>query len=283
MSEENLIFADTFDFEFAIESYGVRVKIQAATRQLLDDAEEVARKALLGRLRPTPSSGANHSFAIDLEDDDTLVLFQNGIRITYDRTRARFFRFFDSLLRITVAEHAENRVFIHAGVVGWKGKAIVIPANSFQGKTTLVRELITRGADYYSDEYAILDEDGLVHAFPRDLSIRYLDGGTRERQVKIEELGAKAGTTPIPIGVVLLTEYIENATWQPEQLTAGQGIMEVIPHTIPRRFNPEFSLKVLNTSVRDAIILKSSRGDAADSAFKILNFIDNLPELAKIT
>ncbi len=283
MSEESLIFADTFDFGFAIESYGVRVKIQAATRQLLDDAEEVARKALLGRVRPTPSSGTNHSFAIDLEDDGTFVLFQNGRRITYDKTRARFFRFFDSLLRITVAEHAENRVFIHAGVVGWRGKAIVIPANSFQGKTTLVRELMIRGADYYSDEYAILDEDGLVHAFPRDLSIRYIDGETRERQVKIEDLGAKVGTAPIPIGVVLLTEYIENATWQPEQLTAGQGIMEVIPHTIPRRFNPEFSLKVLNTSVRDAIILKSPRGDASDFALKLLAFIDNLSNLAKIT
>ena len=282
MSEENLIFADTFDFEFAIESYGVQVKIQAANQQLLEDAEQVARKALLNRVRLVPSTDASHSFGIG-SNEDTLFLFQNGSQVTYDKKPERFFRFFDSLLRITIAEHAENRVFIHAGVVGWNGKAIVIPANSFQGKTTLVHELIVQGAEYYSDEYAILDDKGLVHSFPRDLSVRYLDGELRERQVSIDELGAAEGTSPIPIGVVLLTEYIENSTWQPQRLTAGQGIIEMIPHTIPRRFNPEFSLKVLNTAVRDAIILKGPRCEAADFALTLLAFIDNLSNLAKTT
>src|SRR3954468_11011385 len=39
--------------------------------------------------------------------------------------------------RHTVAAMSKQRVFIHAGVVGWRSGAIVIPGASFSGKTTL--------------------------------------------------------------------------------------------------------------------------------------------------
>src|SRR5271165_1182789 len=35
-----------------------------------------------------------------------------------------------------VANYCPNRVFVHAGVVGWKGRALVLPGTSFAGKTT---------------------------------------------------------------------------------------------------------------------------------------------------
>src|SRR6201989_340392 len=60
----------------------------------------------------------------------------------------------ESDLRLYVAERARRRVFVHAGAVGWRGRAILIPGRSFSGKTTLVAELVKAGAKYYSDEYA---------------------------------------------------------------------------------------------------------------------------------
>ena len=174
------------------------------------------------------------------------------------------------MLRIAVAEYARDSVFIHAGVVGWKGKAIIIPANSFAGKTTLVTELVRNGAEYYSDEYAVLDESGLVHPFPRDLSIR--DRAFNEVDVPVAEFGGVTGTEPIAVGAVVITEFKGDGTWEPVRLTAGQGILEVIPHTIPRNFNTKFSLKVLNTALSDAIILKSPRGEASDLALNLLSF-----------
>ena len=283
MFEEKLIFSQAPEFEFVLESYGVRVKIQASSRDLLLETEQAARKALLDRIEIIENIETEHTFGVVAGTDDTLYLFLNGERITYDQSRLRFFRFFDSILRITVAEHAEDLVFIHAGVVGWKGKAIVIPANSFCGKTTLVAELVRNGAEYYSDEYAIFDAAGLVHSFPRDLAVRYFEGESREKQVPPAELGGKIGLEPIPVGMVLLTEFVENAVWDPQVLTTGQGILEVIPHTIPRLFRPEFSLKVLNTTVSDAIIVKSSRGEATDLAPELLSFFDKFFNLAKIT
>jgi hypothetical protein len=280
-SEESVSYSRVFDCELVFESYGVKVKLEATSPELLKEAERTARKALLDRIRILETREAEHSFGFTSDEAGTLYLFQNGERVSSDDLRTRFFKFFNSLLRIVVAEHARDRVFIHAGVVAWKGRAIVIPANSFQGKTTLVAELVRNGAEYYSDEYAVLDENGMVHPFPRDLSVR--DSQFHERDVPVSELGGKTGFDPIPIGAVLLTEYAEDGEWNPEQLTVGQGIMEIIPHTIPRNFNTKFSLKVLNTAVTDAIILKSPRGDAGEFAIKLLSFFDNLINLAKIT
>ena len=269
---------------FVLESYGVRVRIEASDGILLADAEQMARRALVGRLRILENTDAEHKFAVTAGSDGTIYLAQNGEQVSYDKSKERFFKFFDSLLRIVIAEHAVDRVFIHAGVVGWKGRAIILPANSFRGKTTLVTALLRAGAEYYSDEYAILDEYGLVHPFPREMSVRFVEDGTvKEKSVAVETLGAKIGTKPIPVGMLVLAEYEEGGVWKPQTLTPGQGIIEVIPHTIPRNFRPEFSLKVLNTAISDAIILKSPRGEAHESAIKLLSFFDNFAVIAKIT
>ena len=283
MGSKQIVQHAGFD-SFVLESYGVRVRITASDAGLLADAEQMARRALVGYMSIVETDDAEHSFGVTLGSDGRIYLTHDGEQVSYDRSRERFFKFFDSLLRIVIAEHALDRVFIHAGVVGWKGKAIIIPANSFRGKTTLVTALVMAGAEYYSDEYAVLDENGLVHPFPREMSVRFTENGTvKEKNVAVESLGGRIGTEPIPVGMLLLAEYDEDAVWNPQALTPGQGIIEVIPHTIPRNFNPAFSLKVLNTAISDAIILKSPRGEAVETATELLSFFDNSAVIAEIT
>ena len=262
-----------FAHEFAFESYGVRVKIETSDAELLEEAELKARKALVDNLRRVENSDAEHLFGIASDAEGTLHLYKNGEEYSSDTDRRRFFKFFDSILRIEVAEHAVGWVFIHAGVVASNGRAILIPGDSFSGKTTLVQELVRAGAEYYSDEYAVLDSAGLVHPFPRLLSVRYVDNGSiGERDVEIDSIGGISGSDPIPVGMVLLTRFVEGASWEPETLSVGQGILETIPHTIPRQSNAVHALKVLNTAFTDAIILRSSRGDAAELAKTLLSF-----------
>jgi hypothetical protein len=62
----------------------------------------------------------------------------------------------ESDLQTFVAEWAKNRVFVHAGVAAWNGKAIVLPGRSRAGKSTLVAALLRAGATYVSDEYAVI-------------------------------------------------------------------------------------------------------------------------------
>ena len=189
--------------------------------------------------------------------------------------RDNFFNYLESRIRLTVAEFAKDRVFIHAGVIGWKGKAIIIPAKSFQGKTTLVAELTKLGATYYSDEYAVLDENGFVHPFPKTLSIRGTEDQYKQTEHPVETLGGVKGEIPLPVGMVLLTEFENGAKWQPKVLTTGLGVLEMLSHTIPIRYNPEFSLKVLNNTLNRAIIVKTKRGEAKDLAIKLLSFFEN--------
>src|SRR5262245_9461677 len=78
----------------------------------------------------------------------------------------------ESDLQTHIAQNAVNRVFLHAGVVGWRSQALLVAGGSFSGKSTLVAALLRLGATYYSDEYAVLDGRGQVHPYARRISLR---------------------------------------------------------------------------------------------------------------
>jgi hypothetical protein len=179
-----------------------------------------------------------------------------------------------SYIRITVAEFAVGKVFLHAGVVAINERAIILPAQSFQGKTTLVAELVKEGATYYSDEYAVLDENGFVHPFPKMLSMRGIIDDFTQLDMPVEEFGGTAGTKPVPVALVLITEYKRNARWKPRELSPGQGIMEILPHTLPIRNKPEFTLNVLNNVAERAIITKTMRAEANETARLLISFFE---------
>jgi hypothetical protein len=187
----------------------------------------------------------------------------------------RFWKFFDSLVRILIGEFAKNFVFLHAGAVGWHGKAIILPGNSFYGKTTLVAELVRNGAEYYSDEYAVLDIDGLVHPFPRPLSMRTDGESIVETPTPVEEILGRTGEVPLPVGSVLFTQYVPESQQDYEFLTTGQGIVEIIAQTIAIKRNTEFAINVLKKALSSAIIVKSPRPDAGLFARNFLEFVDN--------
>jgi hypothetical protein len=178
-----------------------------------------------------------------------------------------------SAVRIAVAEYAVGRVFIHAGVVGWKGKAIIMPARSFKGKSALTAELVRLGARYYSDEYAVLDEKGRVHPFPKDLSLRGIKNEHEQVDHEVEALGGKTGKRAIPVGLVVVTEYEERAKWNPKVLKAGRGMMTLIDNTVSIRRDPKFALPILSNVASNALIVKSKRGEARDTARAILQLL----------
>ncbi len=181
---------------------------------------------------------------------------------------------FERELRLAVAEFSVNKVFLHAGVVGWKERAIIIPARSFQGKTTLVAELVKQGATYFSDEYAVLDENACVHPFPKPLSLRGIINDFEQLDTAVEELGGIRGKGCLPVGMVLITEYLKDGVWQPEPLKQAAAIMEIIPHTMTMHSKPEFTLSILNKLTTRAIIVKTSRGEATKFAEIILKFLE---------
>jgi hypothetical protein len=79
---------------------------------------------------------------------------------------------FEADLNAYIAQASRRWLFVHAGVVAWKGRAIVVPGRSRSGKTILVGEFLHAGAEYYSDDLAAFDARGWVHPFPQRLSFR---------------------------------------------------------------------------------------------------------------
>jgi hypothetical protein len=169
---------------------------------------------------------------------------------------------FEADLQLFVADTAPRRVFVHAGVVGLGGKAIVIPGRSFSGKTSLVAALVKAGATYYSDEYAVLDERGRVHHYARPLSVRENGHLAMPKKYRVEVLGGTAGTKPLPVGMVVVSKYQAGARWRPRRLSEGEGALELMANTVSARRQPEAMLEAIREVVSLAPVLKGLRGEA---------------------
>jgi hypothetical protein len=274
MTETNPPDATSSVRPFIFESYGVRVQIDGNRQDLIDEAEIVARRSLLDNLRIFDGPNVDQHFELN-RTGRSYYLIQNDKEIASGGSRRKFLKFFDSMVRVAVAERAVDSVFLHAGVVGWKGKAIVLPADSFKGKSTLVAEFVRHGAAYFSDDFAVFDKNGLVHAYPRQLAMRTEGGKYREYKLTVEALGGVHASGPIPVGLVLFTEYQPGAKWDPQLITSGNGVLEMIPYALTFRHDPKLSLRVLNYVASRAIIASSPRGTAKDFVEVILNFVDN--------
>jgi hypothetical protein len=198
-------------------------------------------------------------------------LYADVVRVARTVNVTDLYEPLESDIDFYVAESARNKVFVHAGVVAWKGKAIVIPGRSHSGKTTLVKALLHAGATYFSDEFAVLDGRGRVHPFPRRLSIR----GDSEDTTRLsaESLGSRTGAGPLPIGLLALTRYQTGARWKPRVVSAGKGTLGLLANTLAARTQPRRALSTLTRAVRTAPVLAGTRGEAEEAASSILRLL----------
>jgi hypothetical protein len=182
-------------------------------------------------------------------------------------------RWLQSDIDARVAGGSRRGLFVHAGVVSWRGHGIVIPGRSLTGKSTLVASLLRRGARYYSDEFAVIDDEGRVHPYARPLSLR--DRGGRGRPVTIDELGGVAGADPVPVSLIVSTAYQEGAPWRPDVLTGARAVLPLIDSTVRAREEPGRTLRLAGTLARTVRTLRGARPDAEAVASKILDFLDD--------
>lgn len=180
---------------------------------------------------------------------------------------------FQAFLHIHIAEHSPNRTFLHAGAVGWRGRAIVLPGRTGAGKTTLTAELVRAGASYLSDDFAPIDDRGRVHPFPKPLAIRK-NGETRE--LSAEAFGGQQGRLPLPVGLVVLSSYEEGRRFRLRSLSPGRAVIELLKATASARRDPSRAFERLGRIAQQAPVLKGPRGDAAEAAGTILERVDEL-------
>lgn len=174
-------------------------------------------------------------------------------------------------LDFAVARHSPGMLFVHAGVVAWRGVAIAVPGRSRSGKSTLIAELVRRGAIYYSDEFAVLDERGWVHPYRRPLSLR-------GDHIAAENLNLARDDTPrdpLPVPLIVAGDYQPLATWTPAVIGGAPAVLPLIDGTIVAREQPARTLAVAARVAATVVTLRGPRPDAGAVALEVLDLIDD--------
>lgn len=147
-----------------------------------------------------------------------------------------------------VAVQASPHLLVHAAVVVRDGEALVLPAASGTGKSTLAVALLRRGWGYASDEAACLPWHGgppVSVPYPRPVALspwsqhalglddHGFDAG-QERLVRAGDVGAGAARVPVPVSAVVLVERGPAGTG-PDLVDVSRA--EVLTELLARSFN----------------------------------------------
>jgi hypothetical protein len=249
----------------AFESFGVRFRVTG-------DAPEVIERI--------PSLLPPDARPCEVAEEEFAVLTEEGGRYRYMRGEPpvlftgleldNALLLLESQLQIHIGLHAPNRMFVHAGVVAHDSRAIVIPGRSLAGKTTLVLELVRAGAVYYSDEFAVIDERGLVHPYAAPPSPR---DAPPPRPQELERFEGRQGGEPLPIGAVVVTTYRAGTEWKPTRLSPGRGVLAMLDNALSALQRPHEATRFITRAVDGAVVLEGERGEADDLARRLLRTV----------
>jgi hypothetical protein len=180
-----------------------------------------------------------------------------------------------------VAERSRRLLFVQAGVVGWRGLALVVVAGpSRPGTSTLVAELVRRGARYYSDTFAVLDEAGRVHPYARPPR-----PGAEKRpapDLRLEREGAPA--EPLPLGLVVAGSYRPGAPWQPSVVRGARALWPLFEQMVLVREEPartgqrtpaERMIHIAGRVAPGAVALQGTWPEASEVAAHLLDLVDD--------
>jgi hypothetical protein len=201
-------------------------------------------------------------------DDISYLLLADGKPLVRSSEPSDVAEAFEENLSLLVAEHSQRRVFVHAGVVGWRDRAIVIAGGPRTGKSTLVRALVACGAIYYSDDYAVLD-GSTVQPYRSRLPEWIGEGGTLS--YLLDEIRGVQPIKPLPVGIVLLAPYQPGAVFKPKLMSRGKFLLGLFKHAVAAQRRPEQVLRVLDALTRKCNALEGPRGDANGVATYLLD------------
>lgn len=232
---------------------------------------------LLERLPPgaEPRGGSNveRTYALRTlpatiaERDASFLLLADGRPLVRSSDFSEIADAFEENLRWLIAERSPRRVFLRAGVVGWRDRAIVIPGGRGTGKSLLVRALMAAGASYLSDDYAVLD-GSMVEPYPS--RVPYWPSPSHGLACWLQEFAAAREPKPVPVGVVLFAPYQPGAVFRPKLISRGKALLGMFKHAVAAQRNPAHVLRTLEAVTRRCNALEGVRGDARAVAAYLL-------------
>lgn len=146
-----------------------------------------------------------------------------------------------------LAEQIDAGPSLHAGVVAWHGRSILIPGDSGAGKTSLTAWLVDRGFDFLTDELAVVvagstalaglpralmlkpGADAIVSSWPRF-------AGCAKRQADSvlmirPETTVMVQDAELPCGLIVFPAFASGASLSIELLSAAKASMRLMTGT----------------------------------------------------
>jgi hypothetical protein len=254
-----------------LEVHGVRLDVEITAEALIPAIEAI----LPPGWQPTDAFPEDGHLVVAPGAGDGFDVSEGDVVLGSDLPADVAVHLVDAEIRRRVASLARDRVFVHAGAVAMDDRVLVLPGPTFTGKSTLVAALVARGATYYSDEYAVLDQHGMVHPFPRPLSIR----ANKDRYgdyTPVETLGGKAGTAPGRVAVIAVCQYERDAKWAPTRLSPTVGGLRLLANTVPARLRPAEAMAAVGRASAPAVTLEGPRGEADETAGLLLDELSRI-------
>lgn len=258
-----------------LHSHGARIRIRMPDAVAARLVDEVSGFAQVGDAGPV-----DEAFVVVPDDRDRFRLCRLGGREEMAGTVDEVIVGIADRLHPLVSQNARSALFVHAAVFAWDAAVVVVPGRSHSGKSSLVAAALAQGARYFSDEFAVFDDDGMVHPYARPLSLRRPGGG--RRLATAAELGGAVATAPARPTLVVSTTYEPGRTWDPEMLEGSQAALPLIDNTVRARSEPRRMLRIAGSVALGATTLVGPRGDAAETIALIRERAEHEPAEASV-
>ncbi len=263
--------------ELALTCYGVEVRVaDAAGAGLCQRLRDTLPPEFVTPSEPAPVSVAYsvtttspESAQAAPEASTEYVVACDDVAVFATDSEEDLFRWLRRDIDLCVAQRSPRLAFIHAGVVGWRGVAIVFPGRDAATSTDLVVELVRRGAIYYSDTFAALDETGRVHPY-RGLPEVAGDVHPRDLRLILEDAPAE----PLPLGLVVAGAYQPGSAWRPTIVRGAHSTLPLLDSMVVPR---DASARLLSIATRVApgvITLRGPRPEPSEAAAHLLDLVD---------
>lgn len=205
-----------------------------------------------------------------------LLTTEGGGRLSA-RSRREALHLVAGRIHLELAQRCPERTFVHAGVVAFGERMVVLPGRSCSGKTSLVCACLRRGATYFSDEYAAFDSDGRVHPYPRPLQLR---DATREATWLTRlpaDFGAPTATGPLSPALLLFARYRDGGTPSTLSLSPGLAFLHLLENSVSVRARTSETLQSLRWAALAAPAYEMRRGESDECVNRILELLEQPP------
>lgn len=225
--------------EVSASSDPARSLVNAALHDLRPRATSVAVATTLN------VSGSEGNWRLHAQDTNRTWTIASSGGLIYQLTD----RLMSGLARVIETQHC-----LHAAAVSINGNAIVMPALSGSGKSSLAMWLVANGFDYISDEMVLIDKDHKIDGISRPIHIKShgwqaikhlltdendIYDGKRVKVVPISSInGQVSSENTHRAGILLFPRFESGASTTLTRISAAQAGLALIKNHINARNMP---------------------------------------------